>query len=143
MIAVQRAYHACMYFLEDRSGTGSERVWDWVRHTRRAYRIGLLVFLADLALAVAPKHVTGVQGIFRLAAVVVASGACVMRPGGWPGTCGCGPARSVAETNSDSVVGRSRLHEYIFRSDVGTARTCRIPVHPHSGTSAASIMVAA
>lgn len=77
MIAVQRAYHACMYFSEDRSGAGSDRVWDWVRHTRRAYRIGLLFFLAGLALAVAPKHVTGAQDIFRLGAVAVASGSCV------------------------------------------------------------------
>jgi hypothetical protein len=77
MIAVQRAYHACMYLSEDRGGAGSDRVWDWVMHTRRAYRIGLLFFLAGLALAVAPRHVTGVQDFFRLAAVIVAAGSCV------------------------------------------------------------------
>jgi hypothetical protein len=77
MIAVQRAYHACMYFSEDRRGVGSDPVWDWVKQTRRAYRIGLLFFLAGLALAVAPKHVTGMQDVCRLAAVAVASWACV------------------------------------------------------------------
>jgi hypothetical protein len=77
MIAVQRAYHACMYISEDRSNAASDRVRDLVRHTRRAYRIGLLFFLGGLALAVAPKQVTGAQDFFRLAAVVVSSGACL------------------------------------------------------------------
>lgn len=81
MIAVQRAYHACMYFSEDRSGIAPNRVQNWVRHTRRAYRIGVLFFLAGLALVVAPKHVGDAQDIFRLAAAIMASGACVYE--GW------------------------------------------------------------
>lgn len=77
MIAVQRAYHACMYFSADQSDATSVRIMDLVKHTRQAYRIGLLFFLAGLALVVAPKHVAGVQDISRLLAVATASGACV------------------------------------------------------------------
>jgi hypothetical protein len=80
IIAVQRAYHACMDLSEYEVGAGTTsdfaRISELVIHTRRAYRIGLLFFLAGLTLAVAPEHVSGVEDVFRVFAAVVAFGAC-------------------------------------------------------------------
>lgn len=80
IIAVQRAYHACMDLSEYAAGADAAsnfaRISDLVIHTRRDYRIGLLFFLAGLTLAVAPEHVSGVEDGFRVCAAVVAFGAC-------------------------------------------------------------------
>jgi hypothetical protein len=76
LFAVQRAYHACM-LLADGSQQGDDEhraaVWRQVIWTRRFYRTGMLLFLAGLALAVAPvDQVTDTEDWFRWCGTLVA-----------------------------------------------------------------------
>ena len=76
ILAVQRAYHACM-LLADGSSQGDDEhraaVWRQVIWTRRFYRIGVLSFIAGLALAVAPvDQVTNTEDWFRWCGTLIA-----------------------------------------------------------------------
>lgn len=81
ILAVQRAYHACMLLAEGAPEEDDIRragVWRQVVRTRVFYRVGVLLFLAGLALAVAPVHrVPGVEDWFRWGGTGIAGAVCV------------------------------------------------------------------
>jgi hypothetical protein len=55
-----------------------ERAKVWSKWTRRYYHLGISALLLGLAFALAPQHVTGVQGILRWTASVLAFVACAL-----------------------------------------------------------------
>ena len=83
ILAVQRAYHVCM-FLADGSSAGDDgaNVWRLLRRTRRAYRIGVVLFLAGLAFAVAPQN-----WLLAYASLYRVSRCTSHRCPSWPLTC--------------------------------------------------------
>jgi hypothetical protein len=102
--SVQCAYHARIYLpdksirevspslppdIDDGKGNdaGSQQQDDyelglaWTRWTQRAYHCGIVALLAGLALAVAPHHVMGIQGVFQWIATSIAFAACAGEAG--------------------------------------------------------------
>lgn len=75
IVAVQCAYHAHVY-LSKRDPDHRKGV-TWAKRTRWFYDAGLLALLAGLALIVAPRGGTGIQGTFRWIAAALACLACL------------------------------------------------------------------
>ena len=82
ILAVQRAYHTCMLLADGSPQSDDEHraaVWLQVIRTRFFYRIGVLSFLAGLALAVAPLHrVMHAEDWFRWAGTFIAGAVAVI-----------------------------------------------------------------